>query len=189
MINIGVFCSSLDGKKEFSECAHELGIKIAESNLSLVYGGGKLGLMGIIAKTVKDNGSKVISIIPIYLNKSSITFSESDEIHETKDLFERKRKLVQYSDILVALPGGVGTIDEMFDALALFALGESEKPIFLLNVDRFWDPLIELLNHLKENKMIRPSNDKFIEARSLNNLFIVKTVDELFSHKEFKKNN
>ena len=97
--------------------------------------------------------------------------------------------MVQYSNILVALPGGVGTIDEIFDALALFALGESEKPIFLLNVDRFWDPLIELLNHLKENKMIRPSNDKFIEARSLNNLFIVKTVDELFSHKEFKKNN
>ena len=189
MVNIGVFCSSLDGKKEFSECAHELGVKIAESNLSLVYGGGKLGLMGIIAKAVKDNGSKVISIIPNYLNKSSITFSESDEIHETKDLFERKRKLVQYSNILIALPGGIGTIDEIFDALALFALGESEKPIFLLNVDRFWDPLIELLNHLKENKMIRPSNDKFIEARSLNNLFIVKTVDELFSHKEFKKNN
>ena len=94
MVNIGVFCSSLDGKKKFSECAHELGVKIAESDLSLVYGGGKLGLMGIIANAVKNNGSKVISIIPNYLNKPSITFSESDEIHETKDLFERKRKLV-----------------------------------------------------------------------------------------------
>ena len=73
MINIGVFCSSLDGKKEFSECAHELGIKIAESNLSLVYGGGKLGLMGIIAKAVKDNGSKVISIIPNSVSYTHLT--------------------------------------------------------------------------------------------------------------------
>ncbi|MEC9414527.1 MAG: TIGR00730 family Rossman fold protein [Pseudomonadota bacterium] len=188
MANIGVFCSSLEGKKKFSELAHNLGVRIAETDSSLVYGGGKLGLMGIIANAVKKNDSKVISVIPHYLNKSSITFADSDEIHETKDLFERKKKLVHYSDILVALPGGVGTIDEIFDVIALFALGETEKPIFLLNVDNFWDPLIKLLNHLRKNKMIRPSNDKFIEARSLNNLFVVETLDELFSHTEFKFN-
>ena len=93
MANIGVFCSSLDGKKIFSEKAIELGAILAKENHSLVYGGGKLGLMGDLAKSVKKNDSKVISVIPGYLNKPHITFSESDEIYETKDLFERKKKI------------------------------------------------------------------------------------------------
>ncbi len=187
MINIGVFCSSLDGKIIFSELAKDLGKKIAQNNLSLVYGGGKLGLMGDIAKEVKSKGSIVISVIPDYLNKPSITYNDADKIHVTSDLFERKRKLIGLSDILVALPGGVGTIDEIFDVIALYALGEIEKPIFLLNIDNFWEPLIRILDHLRESKMIRSSEDKFIEARSLENLFIVNNIEELFDHKSFKK--
>ncbi len=185
MISIGVFCSSLDGKIIFSELAKDLGGKIAQNNLSLVYGGGKLGLMGDIAKATKSKGSTVISVIPDYLNKPSITFNKADQIHVTKDLFERKRKLIELSDVLIALPGGVGTIDEIFDVIALYALGEIEKPIFLLNINNFWKPLIKLLDHLKDSKMIRPNEDKFIEARSLENLFIISSIDALFNHKKF----
>ena len=97
MTNIGVFCSSLDGEKIFSEKARELGALLAKENYSLVYGGGKLGLMGDLAKSVKKNDSEVISVIPSYLNKPNITFSESDKIYETKDLFERKKKLIELS--------------------------------------------------------------------------------------------
>ena len=156
MTNIGVFCSSLDGEKIFSEKAKELGAILAKENHSLVYGGGKLGLMGDLAKSVKKNDSKVISVIPSYLNKPHITFSESDEIYETKDLFDRKKKLIELSDVLIALPGGVGTLDEIFDVIALFALGEINKSIFLLNINNYWLPFDDMIKHLRENKMIRP---------------------------------
>ena len=185
MTNIGVFCSSLDGEKIFSETAKELGAFLAKENYSLVYGGGKLGLMGDLAKSVKKNDSKVISVIPSYLNKPNITFSESDEIYETKDLFERKKKLIELSDVLIALPGGVGTLDEIFDVIALFALGEINKSIFLLNINNFWLPFDNIIKHLRDNKMIRPSDDKFIEARSLKNLFISNSIEEIFSHPKF----
>jgi len=185
MANIGVFCSSLDSKKIFSEKAIELGTILAKEKHSLVYGGGKLGLMGDLAKSAKRNDSKVISVIPGYLNKPHITFSESDEIYETKDLFERKKKLIELSDVLIALPGGVGTLDEIFDVIALFALGEINKSIFLLNIDNFWMPFDNMIKHLRENKMIRPSDDKFIEARSLKNLFIINSIEEMFSHPKF----
>ena len=185
MTNIGVFCSSLDGEKIFSEKAIELGAILAKENHSLVYGGGKLGLMGDLAKSVKKNDSKVISVIPSYLNKPHITFSESDEIYETKDLFERKKKLIELSDVLIALPGGVGTLDEIFDVIALFALGEINKSIFLLNINNYWLPFDDMIKHLRENKMIRPSDDKFIEARSLKNLFISNSIEEIFSHPKF----
>ena len=98
MLKIGVFCSSLDGEKIFSERAKELGALIAKENYTLVYGGGKLGLMGDLAKSVKENGSAVISVIPNYLNKPNIIFDESDKIYETKNLFERKKKLIELSD-------------------------------------------------------------------------------------------
>ena len=185
MLKIGVFCSSLDGEKIFSEKTKELGAVIAKENYSLVYGGGKLGLMGDLAKSVKENGSAVISVIPSYLNKPNIIFDESDKIYETKNLFERKKKLIGLSDVLIALPGGIGTLDEVFDVLALFALGEINKNIFLLNINNFWLPFLEIIQHLKKNKMIRDSDDKFIEARSLKNLYVVSSIEEIFSHPQF----
>jgi hypothetical protein len=185
MLKIGVFCSSLDGEKIFSEKTKELGAVIAKENYSLVYGGGKLGLMGDLAKSVKENGSAVISVIPSYLNKPNIIFDESDKIYETKNLFERKKKLIGLSDVLIALPGGIGTLDEVFDVLALFALGEINKNIFLLNINNFWLPFLEIIQHLKTNKMIRASDDKFIEARSLKNLYVVSSIEEIFSHPQF----
>ena len=91
MLNIGVFCSSLDGEKIFSEKTKELGALMAKENYSLVYGGGKLGLMGDLAKSVKENGSVVISVIPSYLNKPNITFDESDKIYETKICLKERK--------------------------------------------------------------------------------------------------
>ena len=94
----------------------------------------------------------VISVIPSYLNKPNIIFDESDKIYETKNLFERKKKLIELSDVLIALPGGIGTLDEVFDVLALFALGEINKNIFLLNINNFWLPFLEIIQHLKKIK-------------------------------------
>ena len=145
MFNIGVFCSSLDGEKIFSDKTKELGAFMAKEGYSLVYGGGKLGLMGDLARSVKENGSMVISVIPSYLNKPNI----------------------------------------IFDVLALFALGEINKSIFLLNINNFWLPFLEIIQHLKKNKMIRASDDKFIEARSLKNLYVANSIEDIFSHPQF----
>ena len=185
MTNIGVFCSSLDGEKIFSEKARELGALLAKENYSLVYGGGKLGLMGVLAESAKKNGSKVISVIPKYLDKPDIIFDKSDTIHKTNNLFDRKKKLIDISDILIALPGGVGTLDEIFDVVALYALGETNKSIFLLNIENFWLPFNNMIEHLRENRMIRASDDNFTEARSLKNLSIVDSVHEIFISSDF----
>ena len=185
MKNIGVFCSSLDCSKVFTDQANELGRIIGNKNYNLVFGGGKLGLMGTLAESAKTNGSKVISVIPKYLDKSDIIFDKSDITYKTKNLFDRKKKLIDLSDILIALPGGVGTLDEIFDVVASYALGETNKSIILLNTENFWLPFKKMIEHLRENKMIRPSDDEFIEARSLKNLSIVDNVHKIFIHSDF----
>ena len=185
MKNIGVFCSSLDCNKVFTDQANELGRIIGNKNYNLVFGGGKLGLMGVLAESAKKNGSKVISVIPKYLDKPDIIFDKSDTIYKTNNLFDRKKKLIDISDILIALPGGVGTLDEIFDVVALYALGETNKSIFLLNIENFWLPFNNMIEHLRENRMIRASDDDFIEARSLKNLSIVDSVHEIFISSDF----
>ena len=100
-------------------------------------------------------------------------------------MFDRKKKLIDLSDILIALPGGVGTLDEIFDVVALYALGETNKSIFLLNIENFWLPFNNMIEHLRKNKMIRASDDGFIEARSLKNLSIVDSVHKIFIRSDF----
>ena len=94
--------------------------------------------------------------------------------------------MIKLSDIFVCLPGGIGTLDEITEVLSSAALGEHKKPIFLINTNKFWDPLINLLKHMEENKFIRTKGDEAIKYSSLKNLFIVKNTDELSNHQKFK---
>ena len=186
MKTICLFCASLDGKDPlYSKTAKEFGIVLAEHQCSFLYGGGSLGLMGLAAKSALKNKVKVISVIPEYLDKPNIIFSKSDEIIKTKTLAERKEKMIKVSDIFVVLPGGVGTLDEVTDVISGAALGEHKKPIFLININNFWDPFIQMLEHMKINGLIRSEGDKNLSHTSLKNLFVVKDLNELSKHPSF----
>jgi|ETN07SMinimDraft_1059922.scaffolds.fasta_scaffold50664_2 uncharacterized protein (TIGR00730 family) len=188
MKNIGVFCSSLMGiSSEYSKIAEELGLSLKKYDCSLIYGGGKLGLMGVVSKNAKRSGAKVVSVVPYYLNKPSIVYSDADEIIETKNLFERKKEMVSLSNIFVALPGGIGTYDEIFEVIAGYAMGEHEKPLFLVNTNNFWEPLLKMLSFIEKEGMIRSESDNIIPPRSMKNLYIVNNCKELFRHEKFNQ--
>ena len=186
MKTVCLFCASLDGNDPFfSKNAREFGEILAKKEYSFLYGGGSLGLMGIAAKSALKHKVKVISIIPEYLDKPNIIFSKSDKIVKTKTLAERKEKMIKISDIFVALPGGVGTLDEVTDVISGAALGEHKKPIFLININNFWDPFIQMLEHMKKSGLIRSKGDENLNHSSLKNLFVVKNLNELSNHPSF----
>ena len=186
MKTVCLFCASLNGKDPlYSKVAKDFGPVLSKHKYSLLYGGGALGLMGIAAQSAKENNVNVISVIPKYLNKPNIIYSESNEIIETKTLTERKEKMIQVSDIFVALPGGIGTLDEITDVLSGAALGEHEKPIFLINSNNFWNPFIDMLEHMKANGLVRSKGDDNLKQSSLKNLFVVNDLEELSRHSDF----
>ena len=186
MKTVCLFCASMDGidpcyKKE----AKKIGDILFKHNYSLLYGGGVLGLMGEAAKSAHKKGVKIISVFPEYLDDPDIIFSKYQKVIKTKNIIDRKKKMIQLSDIFICLPGGIGTLDEITEVLSSAALGEHTKPIFLINNNNFWTPFINLLDHMKNNKFIRTNRDKNIKFSSLKNLFVVNNLDELSLHKKF----
>ncbi len=152
-MNICVYCSSSQtiDKKYFRQ-ATLLGKTIALKKHSLVYGGGKVGLMGEIALTVKQHKGQVIGVIPENLKERELAFQEADELIITKDIRERKKVMEEQADSFIALPGGFGTLEELLEIITLKQLNLHNKPIVLLNVDNFYDNLIKQFDlFYKEN--------------------------------------
>ena len=186
MKTVCLFCASMDGKDpNYQREANNFGDILLKHNYSLLYGGGILGLMGVAAKSAKKKGVKIISIFPEYLDEPSIIFSETQKAIKTKNILERKKKMIELSDIFVCLPGGIGTLDEITEVLSTAALGEHSKPIFLINTNNFWSPFMSLLSHMEKNKFIRINGDEAIKSSSLSNLFIVDNLEELSMHEKF----
>ncbi|MBB4304019.1 hypothetical protein GGD81_003074 [Rhodobium orientis] len=155
--SICVYCGSADGvNRSFHHAATELGRLFAEAGIRLVYGGGSIGLMGAVAKSVIANGGSVTGIIPEFLNKREIMLDAVDELIVTADMHERKRLMFERSEAFVALPGGIGTLEEVVEMMTWAQLGQHEKPVLLANIGGFWDPLIDLLAHMKAAAFIRP---------------------------------
>ncbi len=153
-----VYCGSGPGTNPlFVESAHALGKIFAENGVSLVYGGGSVGLMGAVAKSVRDHGGKVIGIIPEFLVSRENAVARGQELVVTPDMHERKRLMFERSDAFVALPGGVGTLEELVEQLTWQQLGRHSKPVLLANIDGFWEPLLALLAHMRETEFIRPT--------------------------------
>ena len=144
MKTVCLFCASMDGKDSNYkiEMTNNFGDILLKHNYSLLYGGGILGLMGVAAKSAKKKGVKIISIFPEYLDEPGIIFSKSQKVIKTKNILERKKKMIELSDIFVCLPGGIGTLDEITEVLSTAALGEHSKPIFLINTNNFWSPFM-----------------------------------------------
>ena len=146
MQRLAVYCGASSGNDpSFTETTKALGSAMTARNIDLVYGGGKLGLMGVIADTILDGGGKVFGIIPETLVGIEAAHNSLTEQHVVTNMHERKAKMTELTDAFIALPGGIGTLDELFEAWTWNALGYHAKPFALLNINGYWDPLVELV--------------------------------------------
>ena len=153
-----VYCGSGPGTNpRFIEAAIALGKAMAESGIRLVYGGGSIGLMGAVASSVLDHGGMVTGIIPGFLTARENALKRVQELIVTPDMHERKRLMFEHSDAFVALPGGIGTLEELVEQLTWQQLGRHSKPVLLANIEGFWEPLLALLAHMRETQFIRAS--------------------------------
>ncbi|HET8809811.1 MAG TPA: TIGR00730 family Rossman fold protein, partial [Flavobacteriaceae bacterium] len=143
--SIAVFCgSSVGNDPKISEDAYELGKIMAQRKITLIYGGSKLGLMGQVAKGVLENGGKAIGVIPGFLKTKEVAHEGLTELIVTKNMHDRKLKMQELSDGMIALPGGFGTMEEFFEILTWAQLGLHQKPIGLLNSASFYDDLLRM---------------------------------------------
>ena len=170
--SICVYCASGPGNNPaFVEAATAFGRILAENGIRLVYGGGSVGLMGALAESVLDHGGAVTGVIPDFLVNREHMLVRVQERIVTRDMHERKRVMFERADAFVALPGGVGTLEELIEQLTWAQLGRHKKPILILNSERFWDPLCALLDHMERLE--------FIRAGLSVNLLVAERVDEI----------
>ncbi len=161
--HICVFCGSQSGKRPiYAEAARRVGQAIARDGLGLVYGGGRVGLMGIVADSALKAGGRVVGVIPEALSAREIAHDGLTELHVVPGMHERKAMMASRSDAFLALPGGVGTFEEFFEILTWGVLGLHRKPIGLLNTDGYYDPLIMLVDHAVAERFVRPEHRDLI---------------------------
>jgi uncharacterized protein (TIGR00730 family) len=154
--NICVFSSSSDAvAPEYFEAAREVGALIARKQMTLVYGGGKIGLMGAVASAAHRHGGKVVGVLPRYLRKQEVAYEAADELIVSKDLRERKTIMEERADAFVALPGGFGTLEETLEILTLKQLGQHVKPVVFLNTADFFRSLLGLFEQLYHERFTR----------------------------------
>jgi uncharacterized protein (TIGR00730 family) len=154
--NICVYCGSGPGNDPaYIKAAREFGEILAKNGIGLVYGGGNVGLMGEIAHAVLAEGGKVTGIIPDFLVAREHAKGNVDHLIVTRDMHERKRKMFEHADAFVALPGGIGTLEEIVEQMTWAQLGRHKKPILLANIHGFWNPLRALIDHMKRINFIR----------------------------------
>jgi uncharacterized protein (TIGR00730 family) len=172
MKSIAVFCGSKEGFNEaFREAAYQLGAILAERNITIIYGGGRIGLMGAVAEGALQNGGKVIGVIPHFLQTKEIAHEGLTELVLTETMHERKVKMHELSDGVITLPGGWGTMDEMFEMLTWGQLGLHKKPIALLNVNGFFDSLKVLMNNMVQEGFLNEcTNEILLSSESIDEL-------------------
>ena len=170
--SICVYCASGPGNNPaFMDAARQLGRILAENGIRLVYGGGSVGLMGALAESVLDHGGAVTGVIPDFLVNREHMLLRVQERVITRDMHERKWVMFERADAFVALPGGIGTLEELVEQLTWAQLGRHKKPILILNVARFWDPLCVLLEQMEKLD--------FIRANLPVNLLVAEQVEEI----------
>lgn len=156
MKSICVFCGARPGNDaKYMRIAQTTGVAIAQANLTLVYGGGRVGLMGAVADAALSAGGKVIGIIPQFLAKKEVEHKGLTETHVVSSMHARKTMMEELSDAFVALPGGAGTLEEIFEQWTWGQLGIHTKPIGFLNADGFYDPLVEMIRRMKSAEFIQ----------------------------------
>ncbi|MDC7127141.1 MAG: TIGR00730 family Rossman fold protein [Spirochaetales bacterium] len=170
--SICVFCgSSLGANSEYSEQAEKLGKYLAENKITLIYGGGSIGIMGRISQAVMNNGGKVIGVIPELINDKV----EHDNITETivtKDMHSRKKKMYDLSDAFIALPGGIGTIEEISEIFTWQQIGYHAKAVGLLNINSYYDKFLSFLDNVVSNGFMKDIHrQRLLCSNNIENLF------------------
>jgi uncharacterized protein (TIGR00730 family) len=174
-----VYCGSGPGKDPaYMKAAHQLGQSMAQAGIGLVYGGGSLGLMGQVAKSVLAGGGHVTGIIPEFLVQRERMLEGVSELVVTRSMHERKTVMFQQSTGFVALPGGMGTLEELAEISTWAQLGQHAKPIIVANIGGYWDPLLALLAHMRAENFIREGMEVLLD--------VAKTVEDvvpLYEHR------
>ena len=174
MNSICIYCGSNAGNKPvYAERARALGVRIAAEKLQLVYGGGNVGLMGIVADAVLEHGGEVIGVIPEQLVQWEVAHTGVTRLEVVANMHERKARMFDLADAFVALPGGFGTLDEMFEMLTWRQLGLGDKPCAFLDVDDFYAPLMSMLDRMVE--------ERFLHADQRRDLWHGDSIDALFA--------
>lgn len=157
--SVCVYCGSASKVDDaHKEAARELGRSLAERGLELVYGGGRLGLMGIVADAALEARGRVLGVIPEHLKAYELEHTGLTELIVVPDMHTRKRTMVDRSDAFVVLPGGLGTLDEAFEVMSWKQLGLHDKPIVVRDVNGFWNPLVGLVDHMIGDGFVRPEH-------------------------------
>ena len=165
MRRLCVFCgSSAGGRPAYAEAAREFGVLLARQGLGLVYGGGHVGLMGVLADAVLGGGGEVIGVIPQALVDRELAHPGLTELRVVGTMHQRKALMADLADGFAALPGGYGTGDELFEILTWAQLGLHSKPIGLLNTAGFFDPLLAWLDHAVQERFIRPQHRELLSV-------------------------
>ncbi|RPD47598.1 TIGR00730 family Rossman fold protein [Hymenobacter sediminis] len=159
MKSVAVYCGSSAGTNElYTQQAQEMGRVMAERGMTLVYGGGRVGLMGAVADSVLAHGGQVIGVIPDFLVAKEVEHRGVTELHIVKSMHERKLMMADLAEGFVAMPGGFGTLEELFEVLTWGQLGLHKKPVALLNVAGFYDHLLRALDHMSDEGLLRREN-------------------------------
>jgi uncharacterized protein (TIGR00730 family) len=165
--SVGVFCGSSNGHGDrYLAAASALGALLASEQVELVYGGGVVGLMGELADACLGAGGHVTGVIPTGLFRREVAHRGVSELHEVATMHERKALMYDRSDAFIALPGGLGTLDELAEVATWSQLGVHAKPLVLLDVDGFWQPFVELLDGMVAAGLLKPENRALLEVRT-----------------------
>ncbi|OPY32621.1 MAG: putative lysine decarboxylase [Methanomassiliicoccales archaeon PtaU1.Bin124] len=163
MRSVCVFCGSSPGSgSDYVKAARSLGMLLAENNITLVYGGAKVGTMGQLAFSCLEAGGRVIGVTPQNLVRSEIACTDCNELIVVDTMHERKNRMIELSDGFIALPGGMGTIEEFFEVVTWAQLGLHKKPCGLLNIDHYFDRLLDFLDHAVEEKFVNELNREMV---------------------------
>ena len=156
MKSIAVFCGSSNGaSKVYIENAIKLGRELVKRDITLIYGGASVGVMGAVADAVLNEGGRVVGIMPAFLEQREISHKRLSKLIIVDSMHERKAKMAEFADGFVALPGGPGTLEEFFETFTWAQLGLHQKPCGLLNINEYFDPLIELFNHMTKEQVLQ----------------------------------
>lgn len=172
MLSLCVFCGSKPGQgTKYQASARELGKRMAAANIRLIFGGGHLGLMGAVSDSIMEHQGSAVGIIPEKLVEREQAHSGVTELITVANMHERKAKMYELADAFVALPGGLGTMDEFFEVFTWKQIGYHQKPLFLLNLDGYFDPLVAMLDRMVEQE--------FTDPEVCSQVRVVKDVDAL----------
>lgn len=166
---MAVYCGASTGKESiYQECAKELGRWLVENHYDLVFGGGNVGLMGIVADTVLENGGEAIGVMPTFLIEREIAHDGITEMHVVKDMHERKRKMIDLADCYLALPGGPGTLEEISEVVSWGRVGEHSNPCIFFNVNGYYDLMAQFFDKMVAEGFLSESDrSKICIAESL----------------------